>query len=646
MPYKAIFEIGPISHYIGASRKARDLWGASFLFSYLMGICAKAVLEIELPSYMNDWNKISNVITRPSLINDQLFIGIPSDSFNNVEAGTIPDRLYCRINNEDTLKHVKVEFAKIIWDLYKDARDQIKNYYHQSKGSNNFEDNDPQEKIAEQQLKQYFRLFYVSASDNTDIEILEQAIFSRSRIFEYEKTQDDVNQASSKYERCLLCGDRRRVITIKNIRMGKRRPDEPLCAVCTVKRGLINKIKGATPFPSTTDIAAAVTKQVIEEKFEAIKPELIKFLKAQDGRYELKNDLIDEWGAEKYKIFKKLISLSDSDLQSKTYPAFQHYIEYQIYSMDFYEAKMLRGKLRKIVQEELRTQRNGNGHIIREKMLWLNRAFYAIVAMDADGIGKILQRAYKNNDLILGRDISMALSGFANNVYNLINNNSGRLIYAGGEDLLFMAHPASLLKLIEEIAQNFQTCFPPDLRTRMDNLVGQPVNLTISGGACICYHKYPLKLAIRSAHYLLDNVAKQRPGKNCLAIQLYKGSGEKAEVTLPILPIPGRINFTISKYINLIEKIMKKDQNIEIPRSFVFKLIEEFDVMSTVITTRHDLINYVSFILQKTRSDKRVDIEELSELIQNSVTCTPGGIDYLQLIEHLYFIRFLTESEL
>lgn len=642
MPYKAIFEVGPISHYIGASRKARDLWGASFLFSYLMGICAKAVLEKELPSYTNDWDKISNVITRPSLINDQLFIGIPSDSFNNVEAGTIPDRLYCQIENEDTLEYVKKEFVKIILALYEDARDQIKNYYQ---SDDNFEDNDSELIIAKQQLKQYFRLFYVSASDDTDIEVLEQAIFSRSRIFEYERTKDDANQASSKYERCLLCGDRRRVLTIKNIRMGKRRPDEPLCAVCTVKRGLINKIKGATPFPSTTDIAAAVTKRAIEEKFEAIKPELINFLKAQDGRYELRKDLIDEWGTEKYKIFKKLISLSVSDLQNKTYPEFQHYIEYQIYFMDFYEAKMLWGKLRKIVQEELRTQRNGNGYVIREKMLWLNRAFYAIVAMDADGIGKILQHAYKNNDLILGRDISMALSGFANNVYNLINNNSGRLIYAGGEDLLFVAHPASLLKLIEEIAQNFQTYFPPDLRTRMDNLAGQPVNLTISAGACICYHKYPLKLAIRSAHYLLDNVAKQRPGKNCLAIQLYKGSREKAEVTLPILPIPGRIDFTISKYINLIEKLMKKDQNIEIPRSFVFKLIEEFDVMSTVITTRHDLINYISFILQKTRSDKSVDIEALSELIQNSVTCTPDGIDYWQLIEHLYFIRFLTESE-
>ncbi|MFQ5751224.1 MAG: type III-B CRISPR-associated protein Cas10/Cmr2 [bacterium] len=643
MPFKAIIEIGPISDYLYATRKARDLWGASFLFSYLMGNVARAVLESEKPK------KITETIKRPAIENDELFQAIQSGNtdFSNVKAGTIPDRLYCEIGSVDTLTKAKKRFEDVILDLYKRARDDIAGYF-----GDNFEDKDTNSDTAKKQLLDFFRLFYVYGdSTKLDFDDLEKAALSRSRISEYEKRLDETNAVKDKFHRCQLCGDRKRVIALKDVRPGKKHSEESLCAICTLKRGLRDfVIKGESKkFPSTTDIGSTVIKKAIEHHFDSLRQSLIAFFKFQlvgdpantGVHVDLKRNLIDEFTWGKYSDFKSKVEKNYFD--DKNFSEFEPYIEFRNYFSDHKNAKELRNELRRLYDEQIK-QNKGNKALsqLKQTRVWLDRPFVAMVYLDGDGMGSALRELARKNELELMGKISKALSGFANSVAEKIKKFDGQLIYAGGEDVLFMVHPAYLIDVVKQIADFYDQKVAEPFTEQLNQIFTNPVRLTLSGGAYICFHKHPLKLAIAGVQRM-EKIAKSQPGKNALAIQLHKGSGERAEVTLPILKDKSTPSFHLQKYNDYLDQVYQETLNI--PRGFVYKLSEEYQVMQSVIKGQQDLMNYVSFLLEKSRNGKKTNIEELRPLLEYSFHCDHHGINYQALIHRLYFLRFLTEGD-
>ena len=640
MTYKAIFEIGPIFDYVQSTRKTRDLWGASFLFSYLMGICAKAILENEIPgfSFAAHGGKISAIISRPSLKGDILFKAIFNAGLKDVQAGTIPDLLYCQLEKKNTPQKVKAAFENELDSLFKKAKTKVEEYYQ-----SDFENNDKSGLIAFEQLKEYFRLFYVTG-ETEDFDELEQIAYSRSRIFEFNETKDSVNTTNNKYDRCLLCGDRKKVITLKNIRPGKNKPDEPLCAICTLKRGLLNVIKGAFPFPSTTKTASYYAKQALFDHFTIIRDDLFRLFQYQIEKEKVQ--LIDEIGVKNCEKLRNLIdniNKGKDNIGSKKFFDISSFINYQSFYTDNEITNRIRNTLDNEYKKELvKLEDKDKRADIRQKKLWLNRAFYAVVTLDADGMGGTLRKLAKQDKTKLAAEISAKLSQFAKGIAAKIDKDKGVLIYAGGEDVLFMIHPAFLLETVYAIAKEYHDRFSDGLDKEIETALGEVPQLTLSGGAYICYHKHPLKLAVQGVHRM-EGVAKKQPGKNSLAIQLYKGSGERAEVVLPILPLENNFNFTISNYISLITDLLKAD--LEIPRGFVYKLSEEYEVMKSVIKDKQALLQYVRFILEKSGKYDSSIMEKLERLILSSLTCTDQGIEYRQLIDRLYFIRFLTEAE-
>lgn len=140
--------------------------------------------------------------------------------------------------------------------------------------------------------------------------------------------------------------------------------------------------------------------------------------------------------------------------------------------------------------------------------------------------------------------ISDSLNNFARyGVQPLVNASGGRLIYAGGDDVCAILPLSTAFETADKIRQVYQLSYGEvtengsvDLKEPepgMNKIVmhlGHSTNqdktkISLSGAIIIAHHKQPLKEVIQTAHSVLDGVAKEKSGRNSLAIRLMKRSG-------------------------------------------------------------------------------------------------------------------------
>lgn len=208
--------------------------------------------------------------------------------------------------------------------------------------------------------------------------------------------------------------------------------------------------------------------------------------------------------------------------------------------------------------------------------------YYAFLLMDGDKMGDLINgettEAHWNNvvnennkagakfleDLgdkrrtinpALHSMISDSLNNFARyGVQPTIKNAGGRLIYAGGDDVCAILPLSTAFKAADEIRQIYQLSYgyvtnegstallegeqqrqqsAIKVKPEMAKIVmhlghsteQDETKISLSGAIIIAHHKTPLKEVIAQAHEVLDGVAKEKSGRNALAIRLDKRSG-------------------------------------------------------------------------------------------------------------------------
>lgn len=120
-----------------------------------------------------------------------------------------------------------------------------------------------------------------------------------------------------------------------------------------------------------------------------------------------------------------------------------------------------------------------------------------------------------------------------------IKPEAGRLIYAGGDDVVAILPVATALQVAREIARAYRRNFvwfsdgaeeeitgkwlPQPGRLAV--LLGRAPKISISGAILIAHHKRPLAQMMRRAQELLKEKAKKFGGRNALAIELAKRGG-------------------------------------------------------------------------------------------------------------------------
>ncbi|MFW5879407.1 MAG: type III-B CRISPR-associated protein Cas10/Cmr2, partial [bacterium] len=413
MTYTTIFEIGPIHDYIADSRKSRDLWGSSFLFSYLMGYVAKFIIDIENNNsgtidYVNELDKY---IISPTLKEDDVFKNIIGmNDAKKIVAGTINDQIICKHEKLYMPNEVIKKFYDQLDIIYINCKDSLKKYH-----KNNFKLHDDEPEIANEQIKKFFRLHYITIENNQNAsnknqlidsvirEKIESLSTSRMKIFKFDDFCDGANSVSYKKQKCSLCGDRKAIITL----VGSRRNDrnEHLCAICSIKRGLISSLEGIIRqypgFKSTTRIASKyveiILKGAIGKKIEingaSVDEKIIEFL----DNFCISDFRDFDYEPEALSYINRVLDNKSIFGDHLSMEKLLMYFPYQYLGTDEKEPKQFRDYLKEIFDNLINNKSNT---LAKDDKTWIDNQFYAMVSTDGDNTGSLFTRnGVKSQDL-------------------------------------------------------------------------------------------------------------------------------------------------------------------------------------------------------------------------------------------------------
>jgi CRISPR-associated protein Cmr2 len=410
------------------------------------------------------------------------------------------------------------------------------------------------------------------------------------RAFNARKNLRNFKQAEETGDKCTQCGQRTALRSgnrdsrefwaqvAERLQSQKRydiKPDgkERLCAVCTVKRFVQREVlegefglRGG--FPSTSEIAAAPFKKRVLEALG-------------NGNQEVQKALQD--------FLSVVSSLIPTTVAERAVP----YLEDRKQSLSGPEAQ-LAGKLLEIdgewllieswTEERLKeagaTASKGTIQKATEALRGLYQAvgakpskYYALLYMDGDHMGRWLSGTHKElatfSDILhpdvrgqLEKDnawqsllqmkrlitpavhaaISQALGRFALRLvpYIVEKRYPGRLIYAGGDDVLALVPLEDALAVARELRAafsghvrfvngNLQVCLGDSVTgyVEWDDEMGPKATASI--GMVFAHHLQPLDLVLQAVRRA-EHVAKRRYDRNALAVEVLKRSGESITV--------------------------------------------------------------------------------------------------------------------
>ena len=145
---------------------------------------------------------------------------------------------------------------------------------------------------------------------------------------------------------------------------------------------------------------------------------------------------------------------------------------------------------------------------------------FALLLADGDSMGEIVD-AQPVDKL---SELSRHLGQFASEAVPVVNNAWGRLIYAGGDDIMAVTPVRTSLDTACQLRDLY--------RAKMAHYDREERKATLSVALLVAPVDYPLNRLLTHAHHLLNSVAKAGQ-KDALAINIFKGNSLTAQMVLP-----------------------------------------------------------------------------------------------------------------
>lgn len=172
--------------------------------------------------------------------------------------------------------------------------------------------------------------------------------------------------------------------------------------------------------------------------------------------------------------------------------------------------------------------------------------YICVVQADGDNMG-----ATVTHSKIKVKEVSHTLLKFGEKATKAIKDFGGLPIYAGGDDLLFIApvvgkNHESILHLLDKLNnESFKGVreLVKDLTFEEEDHKGEPIQPSLSFGVSVSYYKYPLYEAHEAAKWLLLRKAKNVCGKNAIALELRKHSGGTVGISMSCNDIEMKVAF-------------------------------------------------------------------------------------------------------
>lgn len=216
--------------------------------------------------------------------------------------------------------------------------------------------------------------------------------------------------------------------------------------------------------------------------------------------------------------------------------------------------------------------------------------YVALVQADGDSIGKVIKELEidksKSDEFESYKCFSKNLLDYAQDASDIIKGYGGFSIFAGGDDLLFIApvinEDRNIFNLIDDLSDCFKIKFKEEEK--------KP---TTSFGVAIIHYKFPLYYAIEEAQNLLSEAKKfetTNEKKNAIAFKVVKSSGESFETVIGKNSAGYKEKFTL-----LLSKTFKaaKDEKLNnYLKSIHIKLWNDKAIINKIGVNKDMLENY------------------------------------------------------
>lgn len=211
--------------------------------------------------------------------------------------------------------------------------------------------------------------------------------------------------------------------------------------------------------------------------------------------------------------------------------------------------------------------------------------YFAIVQADGDNMGKLLRGTGKNKTE-QGKQMqkfSELCMQYTTESSKMIKEYGGVLIYAGGDDLLFLApvrgkNNTTIWSLCKQIGLRFQEIF------QESGMITKETLPSISFGVSVNYYKFPLFEAFQDARMLLFGEAKNFGEKNNIAVKVNKSSGQTAGF-VSCLGIKEYDDKVYDEFLELITEFYDLDKGTDqLMRSILYTIENQKELFSIAAT--------------------------------------------------------------
>ena len=516
------FTLGPVQSFVAQARRTRDFWAGSFLLSWLSAVAMQAVIkqggEIIFPTVDNDylaWLENKGQRKAPSQ-------GCVPNRFKGGLAKVPAD-----FKPEDVVASIQLAWKALAEQVW---QQDLKDCPAATRA------------IWDRQVNAFWEISWALSNDETESNLLDRRKNWRNYL--------PPEEAGVK---CMMMDGWQELsgITTPNIKgleafwdglrqQGNQgiatdlRKHEYLCAIAFIKRRFARcfaEVKVAMPgawtlhgwgvkssVPSVAYMAAApwlakVLTDAPEAELQAFH-EAAKKLTQSYGEYDTRLNCID----------KVLFNHNDKKLLWDTKSLdgnvfFESALDNKNIYEDQKQAQLVKKALKKLLAKtnELREAKQQNA-------LEPVSPFYAVLMMDGDSLGKQMSNADKQ------KAISKGLEKFTQGVNKIVEDHSGFLIYAGGDDVLALLPLEHALNCAYAVREHYQDSF---VQVALEDKSLPEIKTTISAAIEYAHIKMPLGKVLGDAHHLLDDVAKDKTGRDSVAVRVWKPGGQHLEWAMP-----------------------------------------------------------------------------------------------------------------
>ena len=484
--------IGPVQGFVAQSRRTRDLWGSSYLLSFLAGHA------------MQGAEKAGGRIAQPVVKDDRFYQWIGGErSGEPPRTGSLPNRFAVEVETEAesiariaevALRSAWIRVCDAVWDEFV---------------ANACELGADTQTIWHRQINAFWEVVWTAGP--VQERLLARRKYWRSQIPPTEPgdkctVMHDLQELSGHIRSANNGGKCRQDRFWEHVRKRANtlnlRDDERLCAIALIKR-LFPRVsekalgwKGEWQhWPSTVHIAARPWLRLVETS----SPDLARDYADQVKRFAPSGILTESW--------------SPGSGPGKSAANDFHRLDANWFHKEAVANKRLcpsgddaEGDGRNTLIKALGTISHSRSKDQDGRCLGSPSSFYALLLADGDGLGKLVSET--------GSDfVSQALADFMKQAPKVVDKHGGETVYAGGDDVLAMLPVPDALRCADQLAESYRSSF------------GQKVGATLSASVLFVHIRYRLGSAIRDAHRLLDDVAKDRNGRNSLAVGVLKPGG-------------------------------------------------------------------------------------------------------------------------